>query len=74
MASVTDLTLNILTLNVRGLKNPKKRRALFFRLKKENYDIIGLQETLLKDADKNIIFREWGPKFYISGGTNKSKG
>ena len=74
MASVTDLKLNILSLNVRGLKNSKKRRAIFFKLKKENYDIIGLQETHLTDADKNIILREWGAKFYISGGSNKSKG
>ena len=74
MASVTDAKLNLISMNVRGLRNAKKRRALFYSFKKENYDIIGLQETHLTKADKEIISREWGPNFHIAEGSSNSKG
>ena len=74
MACATDSKLSLLSMNVRGLRNAKKRRALFFSLKKGNYDIIGLQETHLTKADKEILSKEWGPNFYISEGSSNSKG
>ena len=74
MASVTDSKLNLISMNVRGLRNAKKRRALFYSFKKENYDVISLQETHLTKADKEIISREWGPNFYIAEGRSNSKG
>ena len=39
--------LKIISLNVRGLRNKKKRRTLFRKFKKENYDLICLQETYM---------------------------
>ena len=66
--------LNLISMNVRGLRNAKKRRSLFYLFKKGNYDVIGLQETHLTRADKDIILREWGSNFYIAEGSTNSKG
>ena len=66
--------LKIITFNVRGLKNRKKRYCLFQMLKKEQFDIIALQETHFSENDINIIENEWGKNFHYSAGTNKSKG
>ena len=61
--------LKIISMNVRGLKNTKKRRAIFSILKRGNYDIIGLQETHFSKNDQKLLLREWGPNFHISEGT-----
>lgn len=37
--------LSLVSLNINGLKNDKKRKALFTLLRSNNYDIIFLQET-----------------------------
>ena len=75
MASITDSKLNLISINVRDLRNAKKkRRALFFLFKKGNYDVIGLQETHLTKADKDILTREWGSNFHIAEGKSNSKG
>ena len=74
MASITDLKLNLMSMNVRGIRNLKKRRALFYQFKKGKYDIICLQETHLGKNYKDIISREWGADFHIAEGTSHSKG
>ena len=38
-------------MNVRGIRNAKKRRALFSQFKNGKYDVIGLQETHLNKKD-----------------------
>ena len=43
--------LKIISLNVRGLRNKKKRRTLFRKFKSDKYDIICLQETYLSKKD-----------------------
>ena len=58
MASITDLKLNVISLNVRGIRNAKKRRALFHQFKKDKYDIVCLQETHLTKNYKEILKRE----------------
>ena len=68
------IKLKIITLNVRGLRSPKKRRTLFHLFKKNDYDVICLQETYLLKTDIRIIEREWGSKFHIAEGTKRSKG
>ena len=74
MASSCDLQLKIISMNVRGIRNLKKRRSLFYIFKQNNYDIICLQETHIKEIDKNMIENEWGPNFHLSEGTTHSKG
>ena len=74
MASHQDLRLKIISLNVRGLRNSKKRKTLFHQFKKGRYDIICLQESHLTLKDHEIIKREWGSHFHLSEGSNNSKG
>ena len=66
--------LKILSLNVRGLRNKRKRRILFHSFKNEKCDIICLQETHLLKSDSHIIKKEWPFDFHISEGTNNSMG
>ena len=75
MASQQNIkNLKILTLNVRGLRNKKKRYTLFQLVKEGKYDIIALQETHFTENSINIIENEWGKNFHYSAGTNRSKG
>ena len=66
--------LNFCSLNVRGIRNEKKRRNIFNKIKKSNNDIIAIQEAHFTDDDKHIIDREWGENYHFSEGTNRSKG
>jgi len=66
--------LNFLTFNSIGLRNKKKRLAVFKTLKEEKVDVIALQETYLLEIDSLTIDREWGGKIFIAQGTNRSKG
>ena len=68
--------LKILTFNVQGLRNKKKRRTLFHLFKKEKYDIIALQETYMLNNynDTQILKKEWGDNFHLSQRTNHRKG
>ena len=78
---MTDNTLNIedvnisalkiFSLNVRGLRNPRKRRILFHAIKKEKFDIICFQETYLTENDRKTIEKEWSHSFHLSGGSKK---
>ena len=65
--------LNILSLNVRGLRNTNKRRAIFSYLKNQNATIFNLQETFSKPEDEKWT-AEWGGKGFFSHGTEHSKG
>ena len=69
-----DLKLKIATLNVRGLRNGKKRKTLFYQLKQQKIDILCLQETHLMEKDKQFLFKELGQNFHMSEGTKNSKG
>ena len=57
---------NILSLNVRGLRDSKKRREIFRWLKKFHNgmnSVIFLQETHAVEKDKVIWEKEWGQRF-----------
>ena len=64
----------VVSMNVRGLRNARKRRILFHNFKKEKYDIICLQETYLTKNDVSLIEKEWPSGFHMAEGSNKSKG
>ena len=55
-------------------RNKKKRRTLFRKFKKENYDLICLQETYMSKKDIFDIKNDWGINFHLAEGTNNSKG
>ena len=69
-----NIKLKILTLNVRGLKNKKKRRSLFDSFKLKQFDIICLQETYLSSEVIDQIQKEWGGIVHSSEGVGRSKG
>jgi len=66
--------LKILSLNVRGIRNPNKRRAMFCYLKQQKATIFCLQETYSQLDDEKIWLAEWGGKILFCHGTAHSKG
>jgi len=60
--------------NVRGLRNPNKRRAIFEYLKNKTALIICLQETFSKQEDEAVWSADWGGRIIFSHGTEHSKG
>ena len=76
MANDHNSCLKTITLNVRGLRNAKKRRTVFFYLKQKSYDVIALQEShILSEFEAD----QWGKQIgthtlYYTTGTNRSRG
>ena len=66
MASV----LNIISLNIRGLRNQVERRAIFSYLKNQNATLYCLQETFSKEKDDKIWSAEWGGQVVFSHDPN----
>ena len=52
-------TVNIVTLNVLGLRQPKKRKALFQWLIQKQFKIVCLQETFCTAEFKNDFNQNW---------------
>jgi exonuclease III len=71
--SMTELS--IITLNVNGIRDYKKRSILFDFLKRGKYNVIFLQETHITSVDECVLWnRESGFKGYWSVGTTSSCG
>ena len=66
--------LSIFSLNVRGLREKKKRENLFYWLKQKNAGIIFLQETYWTDGLLSSIEKDWGAKIILNQGSQHSKG
>ena len=65
---------NVMTLNVRGLRNPVKRRSIFCFLKDQNCQAYFLQEMYSELNDEIIWRSEWGAVIFLSHGSTHSKG
>ena len=65
---------DVLSLNVRGIRDQIKRRSIFSYLKVQKANIYFLQETYSERADENIWRKEWGGELFFSHGTKHSKG
>ena len=65
---------NVISLNVRGLRNRLKRRSIFCFLKDQNCDVFFLQETCSEPNDENIWKSEWGGDMFFSHGSIHSRG
>ena len=63
-----------MSLNVRGLSKPLKRRKAFRLFHKQNVDVIFLQETFSSATNIQVWEHEWGGKIYSYHGTNHSRG
>ena len=69
-----SVNLDIISLNVRGIRDLTKRRSIFSFLKDLKASIYFHQETYSKPNDENIWKNEWGGEIFFSRGTNHSKG
>ena len=67
------LTYDITSLNVRGLREQRKKGAFFSYLKAQKSKLYFLQETYSEVNDKIIWINEWGSKIFFSHGTKHSK-
>lgn len=66
--------LNIVSLNVRGLRDDIKRKAIFLFCRRYNADFIFLQETHSAASDSKFWKAQWGDMVYFSHGSNNSAG
>lgn len=67
-------SLKGISLNVNGLLADAKRRAIFARVRKENYDFVLLQETHASLEKEALWQAEWGGRIYFSNGRSNSRG
>jgi len=63
-----------MTLDVRGLRNPVKRRIIFCFLKDQNCEDYFMQETYAARSDEVVWRDEWGGVIFFSQGSAHSKG
>ena len=70
----TPLDVRICSLNVRGLRNPLKRRCLFNWIRDSEFQLILLQETHSTPDLERYWFHEWGYKIEFSHGSSASAG
>ena len=67
-------TLKLCSLNVNGLRNRVKRKALMKRVREAGWDIILFQETH-SDANVTSLWKsEWGGQAYFANGDSASRG
>ena len=67
-------TLKIISLNVKGISNFKKRRTIFTWCRRKNADVILLQETHSNKTTEIQWKNEWGGKMLFSHGSPNSCG
>ena len=66
-------TIRVISLNVRGLKNKRKRQCIFNLVKKEKYDLINLQECHITTEEEAAQWElQFGGKLFYSSGTARS--
>jgi len=68
---------SLLSLNVRGLREKKKRQEIFHwlkQLKNGENNMIFLQETHSEESDQVIWEKDWGSKIIMSHGSTNSRG
>ncbi len=57
------MKLKIISWNVRGLNNPKKRESVKYWLRNWKCDVVCLQETKLAEVDLQLVRSLWGNSF-----------
>ena len=66
--------LKVVTLNVSGLRNARKRKCIFQILKRKNVDIACLQESYITENVSKEWEKEWGGNILFCEGTNHGRG
>ena len=69
-----DDSFTLISLNVKGISNFKKRRSIFSWCRKRQADIIFLQETHSTVQTDTQWTNEWGAELHTSHGTSNSRG
>ena len=67
-------SIKLLSLNVRGLSNFHKRRAIFSWCRKQKADLIFLQETHSTAERQDQWRKEWGASVLFSHGSTNARG
>ena len=67
-------SIKLLSLNVRGLSNFHKRRAIFSWCRKQKADLIFLQETHSTTERQDQWRKEWGASVLFSHGSTNARG
>ena len=70
----TLASLKIASFNANGLGNNSKRKDVFDYLRKQDLDIVLLQETHFKSEQENFIRSNWGYECFISGNSSNQGG
>ena len=65
---------SMMTINIRGLNERKKRRNVFRWIKRHKIDVCLVQETYSSPEVENIWSNEWGRQIIFSHGTNHGRG
>lgn len=65
---------SIVSLNVNGLNQTKKRREIFRYIRGKSPHVVLLQETYSNKPVEKLWSNEWGSKIYFSHGNTNSKG
>jgi len=73
-SSKENVNFKLLSLNVRGIRSPEKRKAFFTWLVKQKADAIVLQETYSSKDIENIRRTQWSGKVFFAHGSNHSCG
>ena len=68
------LSLSIVSLNARGLRNSGKRKALFLFAKQCNSDLVFFQECHSTTNEVNFWRSQWGNDICLSHGSERSAG
>ena len=67
------MSIQLVSLNVRGIRDPLKRRTIFNYYRKRG-NILLLQETHSSEEDSELWTNEWGGEAIFSHGEKNSKG
>ena len=68
------MAINIQSCNVRGLNSKQKRIAIFEYIRKQNADLILIQETHSTALTEKLWGKNWGSQTLFSHNTNRSAG
>ena len=66
-------SLRLLSLNVKGISNFRKRRVVFTWCRKQKADVIFLQETHSTEEREKRWIKEWGSQICFSQGSSNSR-
>ena len=67
-------SLNIVSANVRGIRQPLKRLDIWNKFKELKANIVLLQETYLIQKDLGDVKREWNIEYILSNYKTNSRG